>query len=138
MELCQSIARTRLVMRSLLEMESEKGWQDEKVVYHLVLHISLVLPTGNCFHFFCFFNIFWARNCFFCSRVVSLPRYSHQKLLTHSVSRRRRNLPQQPALANTNTNNSKTDAQTCAPVWLKYVYTRSHKHTRASALCEAK
>lgn len=92
-------------------------------------------PTDReLFCFFCFFNIFWARNCFFCSRVVSLPRCSHQKLLTHSVSHRRRNLPQQPALAHTNTNNSKTDAQTFAPVQLKYVYS-AHTNTRVHQHC---
>lgn len=35
-------------------MRGDKGWQEEKVVYHLFLQISLVPPTGNCFVFFVF------------------------------------------------------------------------------------
>lgn len=97
-------------------MRGDKEWQEEKVVYHLFLQISLVPHTGNCFVFL-FFQHFLGQKLFLLlsSGVppsVLSPEASNSRRLTQTGG----NLPPRPALAYPNTNNSKTDAQTFAPL----------------------
>lgn len=103
----------------------------EKVVYHLFV-ADFFGPTDREL-FWVFFVFFFVFSTVSGPEIVSLALEWSPSLdtLTRSfcVSHRRRNLPQQPALARTSTNNSKTDAQTFAPALLKYVC-GAHTSTR--------
>lgn len=123
MKLCESNVGIRLVRMRLLEMESERDGRNKSSLSFVFVDFFPPTDRGKKY-----LNIFWARNCFFCSPVVSLPRYSHQKLLTHSISHRRRNLLQTPRMHPRVHKQPKTDAQTL----LRYcrnmftVFTQTH------------
>lgn len=104
----------------------------EKVVFHLFLQISLVPTDGELFCFLFSQQFLGQKSSLLLSSGLPPSALSPEASAFHTDGGTCRNKPLAPA--HTSTNNSKTDAQTFAPVRLKCVCS-AHTNTRVRQRC---
>lgn len=103
-----------------------EGWQKSSwslLLFFFLLFVSFLPQTGEKY-----FYLFWARDCFCCSLVVSCPWYDHQRHTTHCILCTERHLPQSCTCTFAHIYTLKQMHKHCsstAEIYMQY----AHKHT---------